>query len=185
MSEAEQAPVEKTEGNDYDYLVQEPDKQVLGNLTKMGEHLKTLKTTMLTKELEFDQAKKEYDYYASTILAAEMMSAGISELSLMSGGKISYNRKFYCQPNKNAEDRTKLAEWLRQQQGAHLVKATAMVDSKDLAKLQEASIPFVEADEVNTNALKAFLKDKVQSGMPIGDIPAYIHFQEVGTVEIE
>ena len=81
-----------------DYMTQEPDKQVLKNLSQMGEHLKELKMKMLATEAEYEKAKKEHDYYASSILPMEMFNAGVAEVKLISGGVMTYDRKFYCQP---------------------------------------------------------------------------------------
>jgi hypothetical protein len=173
-----------------DYLIQEQDKNVLKNLVKMGEHLKSLNSKMLAKEAEYIEAKKEYDYYANSVLPMEMFNAGVASLDLISGGRISYEHKYYCQPNKNADDKNVIAEWLRQHGGEHLIKDQAYVDGALIGKLKEIGIPYVEKDDINTNSLKAFIKDKLgeQGGtqqLTLDDIPACIHFQEVSTVRID
>lgn len=174
----------------FDYLATDADKNVLQNLSKMGDHLKELKLRMIKAEAEFKQAEKEYNYYASSILPMEMFNAGVSEVKLMSGGIMSYERKFYCQPNKNAADKQIMAEWLRIHGGGHLVKEMGSVDGAQLDKLRTAGIPFTEIDDINTQSLKAFLKDKIGAAggtvqINIQDIPACMHFQEVGIVSIE
>ena len=174
----------------FDYLATDTDKNVLKNLSQMGDHLKDLKLKMIKAEAEFTQAKKEYDYYASSVLPMEMFNAGVSEVKLMSGGIMTYERKFYCQPNKNANDKNIMAEWLRSNGGGHLIKETGSVDGAQLDKLREVGIPFTEIDDINTNSLKAFLKDKIGAGggtvqLAIQDIPECMHFQEVGLVNIE
>ena len=174
----------------FDYLASDTDKNVLKNLSKMGDHLKDLKLKMIKAEAEFKQAQKEHDYYASSVLPMEMFNAGVSEIKLMSGGIMTYERKFYCQPNKNAADKQIMADWLRSNNGAHLVKESATVDGAQIDKLKEASIPFTEIDDINTNSLKAFLKDKIGAAggtvqIQIQDIPECMHFQEVGVVNIE
>lgn len=181
-------PVKKEEN--FDYLVNNTDKNVLQNLTKMGEHLKQLRIKMLKTEAEFDAAKKEYEYYSSSVLPMEMFNAGISELKLMSGGIMTYERKFYCTPNKNEKDKQIMAEWLRENDGSFLIKEKASVDGAQIDSLKAAGIPFTETDDINTNSLKAFLKDKIGAAggiqqIQIQDIPACIHFQEVGQVTID
>lgn len=176
--------------DNYDYLVNDEDRGVLQNLTKMGEHLKALKLKMIEAEATAKEAKKEYEYYASSVLPMEMYNAGVSELTLVSGGKMTYERKFYCQPNKNDADRQIMADWLREHGGDHIIKESAKVDGTQFDKLKAANIPFAEISDINTNSLKAFLKDKlgVSGGtqqIQLQDIPDCMHFQEVGFVDIE
>jgi hypothetical protein len=175
---------------EFDYLKMDvADKNVLKNLSNMGEHLKELKFAMLKAEAEYAERKKEYEYYSSSVLPMEMFSAGVTELTLLSGGTMSYKRNFYCQPNKNATDREIMAKWLREHGGDDLIKEKASVDGAQLHKLKEAGIPYTEIDDINTNSLKAFLKAKLGASggiaeIQITDIPACIHFQEAGTVDI-
>jgi hypothetical protein len=174
----------------FDYLTTAPDAPVLKNLSKMGEHLKELKLKMLSAETAYNEAKKEHDYYASSVLPMEMFNLGISELKLMSGGTLTYERKFYCQPNKNDADKKIMADWLRDHGGEDLVKEKAQVDAAKIADLKAAGIPYTEIDDINTNSLKAFLKDKIgaaggQVQIQVTDIPACMHFQEVGLVSID
>jgi hypothetical protein len=166
------------------------DKQVLSRLRDMGEMLKSLKTKQLEAEAALDAAKKEYEHYANVILPSEMHAVGLDSITLTSGGMIKMKRNFYCQPNKNAEDRAKMAEWLRKNGGGHIIKNNATVASEDIDKLIAEDIAFIENTEINTNSLKAFLRDGigVTTGVQqfeIDDIPACMHFREVQTVELE
>ena len=178
---------------DLSYLdtgIQEQDKTVLQNLSAMGEKLKELQLKMLETQAAAEQAKKEFEHYANVIIPQEMFSAGVEGITLASGGSLKVKRNYYCQPNKNEEDRKKIVEWLRANGGGHLVKHDASVSAEDMDKLSEAKIPFIENTSVNTTSLKAFLKDKigVTTGVQqitVEDIPACIHFQEVTTVELE
>jgi hypothetical protein len=175
---------------DDDYLFASTDKVVLKNLAQMGTHLKELKLKMLMAETEFNVAKKEYEYYANSVMPMEMYNAGVSTLELIDGGILKYERKYYCSPNKNEADKARVAEWLRQQGGASLIKERAVVDGSKVDALKEAKIPFAEICDFNTNSLKAFLKDKIgatggTAQITMEDIPDCIHFQEIGTVEIE
>lgn len=175
---------------DLSYLeVSNQDKDVLKNLSKMCERLKTLQINMLRKQAEADQAKKEFEHYANVVLPQEMFSVGLSSLTLSNGGQVTVQRKYYCQPNKNEEDRKIMAEWLRKNNGEHLIKSVANVDKADIDKLKEQGIPFVEKNDINTNSLKSFLLDGLglKSGtqkFTVEDIPACIHFQEVSFAEL-
>jgi hypothetical protein len=173
-----------------DYLFSTADNQVLSGLSKMGQHLKELKLKMLKAEAEYDAAKKEYEYYSSVILPTEMLNAGVSRVDLADGGVMSYERKWYISPNKNEKDKATIAEWLRAHDGEHLIKERAAVDKAQFDKLKASGIPYVEVSDFNSNSLKAFLKDKIGASggmaqLQITDIPPEIHFQELGTVNIE
>lgn len=176
--------------DDLSYLnVSSDDKGVLKNLTKMGEHLKDLKVKMLASAAQAEADKKEYEHYANVVVPQEMFSAGVESITLASGGMLSIKHNFYCQPNKNAEDRKKIVEWLRAHNGGHIIEHDATVSSEDFDKLSDTGIPFIENTSVNTARLKSFLKDGIGATtgvqqFTIEDIPACIHFQEVTTVEI-
>lgn len=180
--------------DNFDYLtdgnISGQDKKVLSNLSEMGEKLKELKLNMLKCQADLDAAKKAYEHYANVIIPQEMFSAGVDSIGLSSGGALRVKRNFYCQPNKNPDDRATIAKWLRDNGGEYLVKHNATVSADDMDKLQENDIPFIENTDVNTNSLKAFLKDKIGATtgvqqITIDEIPACIHFQEVTTVEID
>jgi hypothetical protein len=182
MSEQEQAPDE--------YLLTDSDTGVLKNLSTMGSRLKELKVKMLEAETLYEAAKKEYEYYANTVLPMEMYNAGVSRVDLLDGGVMTYERKYYCTPNKNEADKAKMALWLREHGGDHLVKERAAVDATNISKLKEVGIPFVEICDFNTNSLKAFLKDKIGASggtqqVKLEEIPECMHFQEAGVVAIE
>lgn len=176
----------------FDYLntgIKDEDKGVLKNLSTMGEQLKNLQLKMLEAQAAADAAKKEYEHYANVIIPQEMFSAGVDSIGLASGGSLKVKRNFYCQPNKNPEDRKKIVEWLRANGGGYLVKHNASVSPDDMDKLEANGIPFIENTEVNTTSLKAFLKDKIGATtgvqqITVEEIPACIHFQEVTTVEV-
>ena len=177
--------------DNYDYLsVENTDKQVLKHLAEMGEQLKKLKEKQLAAEAEAEQAKKEFEHYANVVIPSEMHSCGVNSISLSSGGSLSLKHNFYCQPNKNAEDRKKIVEWLREHNGGHIVEHDATVSAEDMELLDKNGIPFIENTTVNTQKLKSFLKDGIGATtgvqqFAIDEIPACIHFQEVTTVEID
>ena len=174
----------------YDYLsFEQNDKKVLSNLSKMGEHLKELLQAKLEAEAKAEQAAKEYDHYANVVLPQEMFSAGVDSVSLVSGGRLAIKRNFYCQPNKNLEDRRKIVEWLRAHNGDHIIEHDATVSAEDMALLDKEGIPYIENTVVNTAKLKSFIKDGIgaTSGVQqftVEDIPDCVHFQEVTTVDL-
>lgn len=167
--------------------VTDDSKKLMKNLAAIGDTLKKLKIQMEETALAAEQAKKKYEHYASVVIPSEMVNMGVSSIDLVDGGKITLKHNFYCQPNKNAEDKKKIVEWLRAHGGEHLIKHDATVTVDDAEK---AGIPYIENTAVNTASLKSFIKDGigVTSGVQrftIEDIPACIHFQEVTTAEVE
>ena len=170
--------------------INQQDQSILKNLSQMGEKLKELQLKMLEAQAEADRTKKEFEHYANVIIPQEMFSAGVDSIGLASGGSLKVKRNFYCQPNKNAEDKAIIAKWLRENGGGHLVKHDASVSAEDMDKLKDNGIPFIENTSVNTTSLKAFIKDKIGATTGVQqikpeDIPACIHFQEVTTVELD
>jgi hypothetical protein len=176
--------------DDLSYLeVDKQDKKVLKNLSKLGEHLIELRKNMLAKEAEYEQSKKEYEHFANVILPQEMFSVGLTSMTLANGGQINVLHKYYVQPNKNDDDRRVMSDWLRKNQGEHLIKSVANVAGADIDKLKKGGIPFTEKNDINTNSLKAFLMDGLglKGGVQkftVDDIPACIHFQEVSYAEL-
>jgi len=174
----------------FDYPQTNADKNTLENLAKMGEHLKELKLKMVNAEAEFNAAKKEYEYYSTSVLPLEMLNAGVSSVELTSGGMMEYGNRYYCQPNRNAADKKIIADWLRAHGGENIVKTKAEVDDSQIESLRAAGIPYTEIYDIKENVLKAFLKNKIVANggtdqIQVEDIPACIHFQEVGIVYIE
>jgi hypothetical protein len=179
------------EADQYDYMATEADVGVLKNLSEMGEHLKQLKIKFVEAEAIYDAAKKEYDYYASSVLPMVMFNAGVQEVKLMSGGMLTYQRKFHCTPNKNEADKAKLATWLREHDAPDkLIQVRAAVDKAQIERLDSAGIPYAKISDFNTNSLKAFLTDLIgakggTAQVQITDIPDCAHFSEEGVVSIE
>lgn len=177
--------------SDLDYFTMtEANAGLVKNLAEMGNQLKQLKLKYIEAEALCQAAKKEYEYYAENILPTEMFNAGVQEVKLATGGVIRYEKKYYCQPNKNEEDKRKIAEWLRTQGGDSLIKARAAVDASQIPKLNEAGVQYTEINDFNTQTLKAFIRDLLgENGgevkIKIEDIPACVHFQEHATVEVD
>ena len=178
------------ENDDYLTGFTNENKNLLKNLSMMGDKLKQLKLEMLEAQEVAEQKKKAYEHYANVIVPQEMYAAGVDKVGLSSGGTLQLKHNFYCQPNKNAEDRKKIVEWLRANGGDYIVEHDASVAAQDMNKLKQNGIAYIENTSVNTAKLKSFIKDKigVTTGVQqieIDDIPACIHFQEVTVVEIE
>ena len=176
----------------FDYMfdgLETQDKKVLSNLSKLGLQLKKLQENMEKKEEEYERAKKAFQHFANVVVPQQMYAAGVDSVSLAGGGSLKVKSNYYCQPNKNPEDRKIIADWLKAHNGEHLIEHSASVSPMDIDLLEKNGVPYVENTTVNTIKLKAFLKDGIgvttgQQQFTLEDIPKCIHFQVMPTVEI-
>jgi translation initiation factor 2 alpha subunit (eIF-2alpha) len=134
--------------------------------------------------------QQEYDTYRFQTLPAAMQSAGVLSVTTSDGHNIEVKNKFYCNPNKNDNDRKVIGEWLKKYGAEHLIKKMALVDGAQLDELKETGVPYVEKWDMNTNSLKAWIKDQLGLGkagvaqISTSDIPECIHFIQVDEVEL-
>ncbi len=143
--------------------------------------MRQLERRMVEAEAVFEEAKKQFEQYKATTVVAAFTNAGISQLQDTEGHMIRLDTKYYCNPNKNDEDRAKIAAWLTSIGGQFLLKHEGKVDGAQLDKLREAGIPFADKTEVNTASLKAFLKGQLglnggTAQLKMEDIPDCVHF---------
>lgn len=178
--------------SDYDYLeeTQLQSEAMLTDIANVGNKLKELKLRMLETEAAAQQAAKEYKHYAEVVVPMQMKAIGLDSIKLATGGTLSVVHNIYCQPNKNEKDKKIIADWLASLNGEHLVKKEATVSQDSLESLDENGIPYAVATSINTNSLKAFIKNALGLSkgsvkqIDIKDIPACIHFSMVDTVEV-
>ena len=174
-------------GNDLSYLMQDPDKAVLKNLSEMGKYLEELQLKLIEKESEYEVAKGEYEHYKNSVLPMAMFNAGVTSLGLMDGNIIRATTSYHCSPLKNPAARAKMAEWLRAHGGEHLIKEQAIVAGDSIEKLKASEIPYAEKSDMNTQSLKAFLVRLLESSpdMELQDIPEEFHLFKQDSVEID
>jgi hypothetical protein len=181
------------EGNSYDYLEDEVlsgvDTAVLSNLSVMAEKLSALKDARDRAEEALKKAAAAYDEYRLQVLPTAMLSAGVQEVTTPDGKRIAVKNKYYCNPNKNEADRLRIGQWLYSHGAGDLIKQTAVVDGEQLARLSANKIPYVEKWDMNTNSLKAWIKDQLGvnggvASLSMDEIPDCVHFVQVDEVEI-
>jgi len=149
--------------------------------SKIAE-MRRLEMRMLGAEAEYKDAKAKFEAYKATAVVAAFTSAGITQIQDEQGNSIKLVPKYYCNPNKNDEDRMKLAQWLEHNGGEHLLKHEGKVSADQYDALKEAGIPFADKLDVNTNSLKAHLMDLLgykkgsQARIDLTAIPDYVHF---------
>jgi hypothetical protein len=144
--------------------------------------MRQLEMDMIGMEAAYKEAKKEFENYKASVVVAAMVNAGVSNIQDEHGNFVRLESKFYCNPNKNDEDRIKISDWLKSVGGEHLFKHEGKVSVEQYPKLQEAGIPFADKIDVNTNSLKSFLKEGLgytpgsMVRFSLNDIPECIHF---------
>jgi len=155
---------------------------VIAEVKAKVKHMRELEVDMLNKQLIAQQASKDYEDYKATVVLTSMTSAGLNSIEDDEGNFVKLETKFYCNPNKNDLDRAKIVAWLNSMGGDFLVKKQGIVAAEQLDMMRNAGIPFDEKSDMNTNSLKAFLKDLLGynkggvAKIQIEDIPDQIHF---------
>lgn len=170
---------------DVGFLEQEDQpmsSDILAEVQRAAKKMGELRVEMDIAEETFKQAKKNYDTYRCVTLPNIMKMHDIDMIRLReTGAVVEVVKKYYCSPNKNEEDRRLIYEWLEKVGGKSLIKEEAKVSAENKEKLIEAQIPFDLRREVNTNTLKAWLKDQTggnggQMYIDPAEIPQPVHF---------
>lgn len=165
-------------------------QEVLSNIAAVGNKLKELKQRMIDTEVAAKKAAAEYKHYAEVVVPMQMKASGLDSVKLVSGGTLSIKHNLYCQPNKNEKDQKIMADWLIKHGGEGIVKQEARVDQSSLDSLSEAGIPYAVTTSINTNSLKAFIKNALGLSkgavkrIDVADIPPCIHFSMIDTAEV-
>lgn len=181
--------------SDYDYLdegvAELQTSDVLADIANVGNRLKELKQRMIDTKAAADAAEKEYKHYAEVLVPMQMKAVGLDSIKLASGETLYVTHNIHCEPNKNEKDRAIIANWLAKYNGAHLVKQEATVSQDSLTALDEAGIDYAMSKSINTNSLKAFIKNLLGLAkgstkvIELSDIPECIHFNMVDKVEVK
>lgn len=189
----EQRAGEAAEAADISFLEEAakegPSSSILQDVSEKAKKLLALKWDMEEKEEAFNEAKKQYDEFRCVTLPTFMEMNGLSMIATEGGARVEVKSKYYCKPNKNPADMKVIAEFLEKHGHPELIQKGAVVEVNYLEKLEEAQIPYNEVEEVNTNSLKAWLKDQVggnggQIQLKMEDIPNCIHFIRMKECEI-
>lgn len=164
--------------------------EVLADIANVGNRLRELKQRMIDTKAAADAAEKEYKHYAEVLVPMQMKAVGLDSIKLASGETLCITHNVYCEPNKNERDRAIIANWLAKYNGGHLVKQEATVAQDSLADLDAAGIDYAVSKNINTNSLKAFIKNLLGLAkgstkvIDVSDIPECIHFHMVDKVEV-
>ena len=161
-------------------------------MAQIKEHVKKLRSlqwTMMEAEEAFKKAEKEYLDYSRTVMPDLFKMNGHDLLQMDDGSVVRVVTKTNCSINKNDADRDNVAKWLREHNGAELVKAECIVPVSQEDKMREAGVIFEEKTTMNTNAVKAFLLDQLgQKGSPATitkeDLPKGLNFFQFDEMEV-
>jgi len=182
----EQAQLHKdfgTKNNDLSHLEQASlASAFIEDVKAKVKEMRRLELDMIAKEAAFKDAEKRFTEYKAMQVVTAFTNAGIDKLQDSEGNFVMLKNNYHCNPNKNDEDRARIAAWLKKMGGDNLLKHEGRVDAEQFDKLKEAGVPFADKTEVNTNSLKAFIQD-VLGYKPnsvrrcsLDDVPDCIHF---------
>jgi hypothetical protein len=143
--------------------------------------MRTLQAKMVEAEAAYKHASEEFEHYKASVVVAAFTNAGITYLEDANGNTIKLETKYYCNPNKNDQDRAIIAKWLTDHQGAFLLKHEGKVDGAQLEALKKSGIPYQDKIDVNTTSLKAYLKGALglnggTAQITMEEIPECMHF---------
>lgn len=153
-------------------------------------HLRSLQWAMIEAEQAFKDAEKAFLDYSRTTMPELFKMNGLDSLVMDDGAKVSVITKTSCSINKNPQDKEHVAQWLRDHDGANLVKSECIVPSSQVEKLKAAAITYEEEMTMNTNSVKAFIIDQLgQKGSPATitkeDLPRGLNFFQFDEMEIQ
>ncbi len=161
-------------------------------MAQIKEHvtkLRALQWEMLQAEEALRKATDAYNNYSRTVMPDLFKMNGLDLLQMDDGSIVRVVTKTNCSINKNDADRDNVAKWLREHNGAELVKAECIVPVSQEDKMRAAGVIFEEKTTMNTNAVKAFLLDQLgQKGSPATitkeDLPKGLNFFQFDEMEV-
>lgn len=162
---------------------------VLSAVSAKAKRLLELKWDMEEKEEAYLESKKQYDEFRCVTLPTFMKMSGLDVIATVGGARVEVKSKYYCKPNKNEADMDIMEEFLQEHKMAALVKKQAVVETNNIPLLEQVGVPFTATREINTNSLKAWLKDQVggnggREQIKMEDIPKCMHFVRMEECEI-
>lgn len=172
-----------------DDVTVEQTSNLMAQIQQHVKKLKDLKWKMLEAEEEFKRCEQEYTEFARNVMPDLFKMNGLDTLTTDDGHKVQVVTKTQCSINKNDEDRSNVAKWLRAHGGTELVKSEFIVPVSQREKLMNSGITYEEETTMNTNQVKAFLLDQLgQKGNPAmitkEDLPKGLHFFQFDEVEV-
>lgn len=172
-------------------FLEDTQEQVSSNLMQSIQQnvaeLRRLGYEMMEAEEVFNKAKRAYEDYSRKVLPDIFRLNGLNSLVLDDGNIVSVVTKTAASVVK--KDKPEVCKWLRQHNGDHLIKESLEVPVSCKDALAAAGIDFSVNEDVNTNALKAFLLSELgQKESPatitVDDLPKGISWYQWDEMEV-
>ena len=142
-------------------FLENTQEQVSSNLMESIQQnvkeLRRLEWEMMEAEEEFNKKKAAFESYSRKVMPDIFKLNGLNSLVLDDGNVVSVVTKTSASVKKDSKK--DVCDWLRKHNGENLVKETLQVPTSCKDALAAAGIDFSVIQDVNTNALKAFLLD--------------------------
>lgn len=173
-----------------DFLGQaEPTASAMEEVQGYVSKLRDLQKVMLDAEVAFETAKAQYEEYSRRVVPEIFLKNGVDLIKTSDGAKVAVVTKTSCSINKNDKDKNYVAQWLRDHNGADLVKTELKVDESYRQVLEANGVSFEAKTEMNTNKVKAWLLDQLgQKGgtaqIDVNEIPKEVHFYQWNEMEV-
>lgn len=136
-------------------------------------------------EIAYIEAKSAYEHMQRK-LAETMRLNGLESIDTDRGCRLAVVEKAHCNINKNAEDRERVAKWMEGLGFDAKVKRSATVSQASIEELRTLGIPFQEVLDINTNSVKAVIKELLAGGMiTTDDIPKGCTYYQEDIVEVK
>lgn len=169
-----------------------PIEQTANLMAQIKEHVKTLRQkqwAMIQAEEALKKATDDYNNYSRTVMPDLFKMNGLDLLQMDDGAIVHVVTKTNCSINKNDADKANVAKWLREHNGAELVKSECIVPVSQVPLMKQAGVIYEEQTTMNTNAVKAFLLDQLgQKGSPATitkeDLPHGLNFYQFDEMEV-
>lgn len=142
-------------------FLENSQEQVSSNLMQSIQQnvkeLRRLEWEMMEAEEAFNKKKQAFESYSRKVMPDIFKLNGLNSLVMEDGNVVSVVTKTAASVTK--KDKPSVCKWLREHNGENLVKESLEVPVSCKDALAEAGIDFSVVEDVNTNALKAFLLD--------------------------
>ena len=169
-----------------------PIEQTANLMAQIKEHVKTLRQkqwAMIQAEEALKKATDDYNNYSRTVMPDLFKMNGLDLLQMDDGAIVRVVTKTNCSINKNDTEKANVAKWLREHNGAELVKSECIVPVSQVPLMKQAGVIYEEQTTMNTNAVKAFLLDQLgQKGSPATitkeDLPHGLNFYQFDEMEV-
>ena len=115
-------------------------KPFMEEVNQQVQQLTKLKWAVEEAEEALHKAEAAYDKFVKETFCQVFRANGLESLLLADGRRINVVTKTTCSINKNDKDKSNVAEWLRQHNGAELVKSELHVTSDHKSQLARTGL---------------------------------------------